>query len=161
MKLSLLALLGVAAITTTAAHYPSEPDTTAAELQIRNKISLYAISLDRKNYAPLTKIFAENTVADYQVPGLTGPLRGVRAVQEWVQSQLVGQVTQHTISTTVVEFTDPHAPNSTAYLVANYLGQGNLTGQTAYFYGQYVDRLGLEGGSWKITNRLFTFFVSL
>lgn len=154
----ILALLCVA--TTAVAHYKSEPDTTAAELQIRNKISLYAVSLDLKNYEALTRVFTKDTVADYRVPESPGPLHGVSAVQDYVRTALTGQTTQHTISTTLVEFTNPQAPNSTAYLVANYLGQGNLTGQAAYVYGKYEDQWTLDAGSWKIKNRVFVLIVS-
>lgn len=159
---ALLATLAIASATF--AHYdPPHPDTTAAELQIRNKISLYSLALDAKDFGLLEQVFSTDVVVNYNYTG-PGLLNGVPAVQAYVAEQLKGLVTQHTISTTVVDFGPPglqHPPNSTAYLVANYLGQRNLTGQTLFFYGIYTDQWVFEAGSWKSKNRVLNFLVSL
>lgn len=152
-------LLATLAIGSTAfGHYhPPHADITAAELEIRNKISLYTLALDGKDYRLLEEVFTTDTVVDYSTTRLTG----LPAVQAYVNEQLRGLVTQHTISSTVVDFGRPgqqHAPNSTAYLVANYFGQGNLTGQTLLFYGRYTDQWVIEAGSWKSKNRTLRFF---
>ena len=51
-------------------------------------------------------------------------------------------------------------PNSTVYLVANYLGQGNNSGTLVGFYGKYTDLWTKERGEWKSKARTLTFFVS-
>ena len=157
-----LAVLAIAG-TACAQYHPPHPDTAAAELQIRNKISLYALAIDAKNFGLLDQIFTPDAVVDYNYTG-QGVLNGVAAVKAYVAEQLQGLVTQHTISTTVVDFGPPgqqHTPNSTAYLVANYLGQRSLAGQTLFFYGIYTDQWVFEAGSWKSKNRLLNFLVSL
>ncbi|MCJ1423799.1 hypothetical protein MMC29_001684 [Sticta canariensis] len=159
---ALLATLAIAS-TTFANYHPPHPDTTAAELQIRNKISLYTLAIDAKDYGLLEQVFTTDVVVNYNYTGL-GLLTGVPAVQAFLAEQLQGLVTQHTISTTVVDFGPPglqHTPNSTAYLVANYLGQRSLTGQTLFFYGIYTDQWVFEAGSWKSKNRILNFLVSL
>lgn len=159
---ALLAPLAIAS--TTFAHDQSpHPDTTAAELQIRNKISLYTLAIDAKDYGLLEQIFTTDVVVNYNYTGL-GPLNGVPAVQAFLTEQLQGLVTQHTISSTVVDFGPPglqHTPNSTAYLVANYIGQRSLAGQALFFYGIYSDQWVFEAGSWKSKNRVLNFLVSL
>lgn len=90
-------------------------------------------------------------------------LDNMPALQAFLTVQLRSLVTEHTISTTVVNFGPPgqqYTPNSTAYLAANYLGQGNLTGQVLMFYGKYTDLWAIEDGSWKSRNRNLTFSVS-
>lgn len=154
-------LLATLAIASTAFGYyhASHPDTGAAELQIRNKISLYALSIDTKNLGLMEEVFTTDAEANY--PGV-GLLRGVPAIQAYIKEQVQGLVTQHTISTTVVDFGPPgqqRPPNSTAYLVANYPGQRNLTGQLLLFLGIYTDQWAFEAGSWKSKNRTLTFIV--
>lgn len=155
---ALLAILAIAS-TTFANYHTPHSDTTAAELQIRNKLSLYALALDAKEYGLLEEVFTTDTVIDY--PGAGRLLRGVPALQAYMMGQLQSRVTQHTISTTVVDFGPPgqqHTPNSTAYLVANFLGQGNLTGQVLMYRGKYTDIWAFEAGSWKSKNRTLTTF---
>lgn len=146
--------------TTLGRDLPPHPENITAELQIRNKISLYALALDAKDYGLVGDIFTADAVVNY--PGI-GPLSGVPAVQAYVKTQLEGLVTQHTMSTIMVDFGPPGLqtiPRSTAYLIANFLGQGDLAGQVVVFYGKYTDLWAFEAGSWKCKNRTLTFLVS-
>lgn len=78
-----------------------------------------------------------------------------------LESQLRGLVTQHAISTTVVDFSGTGTANSTAYLIATYLGQGTLAGQTLVYYGKYEDEWVCdEAGEWRCRNRVLASFVS-
>lgn len=157
---TLLVTLAIASTTFGLGHYhPPHPDTSAAELQIRNKISLYALAIDAKDYSLLEEVFTTDAVVNFNGTVLDN----MPALQAFLTAQLQGLVTEHTISTTVVNFGPPvqqYTPNSTAYLVAHYLGQGNLTGQVLTFYGKYTDLWAFEDGSWKSWNRNLTFFVS-
>ncbi|KAL8784764.1 MAG: hypothetical protein Q9195_008900 [Heterodermia aff. obscurata] len=126
-----------------------------AELEIRQKISLYALAIDQKNFALLSDVFTPTAVANYPPNSL---VRGLPAIQAFLKTQLGDIVTQHTLSSTVVDFVNPRAPNSTAYLVAYYFGQGNLTGQTLSFYGRYRDQWEYRGGGWKTKARELVFF---
>lgn len=123
------------------------------ELQIRNKISLYAIALDTLNLTLLDEVFTSDVMINYQLPG-GGVFYGLPAVKTFLVQSLTGFVTQHTLSTTLVEQTDQKGGvKSVAYLVANYIGQGNLTGSAAYIYGKYVDTWTKENDEWKIKAR--------
>lgn len=127
-----------------------------AELEIRQKISLYALAIDQKNFGILSDVFTPNSVANYP----NGLVQGLPAIQTFLKAQLADIVTQHTISSTVVDFVNKRSPNSTSYLVAYYFGQGNLTGQTLNFYGRYLDQWEYRGGGWKTKSRELIVFVS-
>lgn len=153
-----LAITAIASIAFRYFHAP-HPDTGAAELQIRNKLALYALAVDTKELGLLDEVFTTDAVFNYPDIGL---LHGVAALQTYINEVVRGLVTQHTISTMVVDFGPPgqqHAPNSTAYLVANFPGQRNLTGQLLVILGKYTDQWAFEAGSWKSKDRKLTFLV--
>ena len=132
------------------------------ELQIRNKISLHAFSQDTQNFNLLDQIFTPDVVLDYRVAQLGDP-QGLPALKAFYVKALTGFVTQHTLDTVLVEKTGPKRDevNSTTYLVANYLGQGNLTGQAAFVYGRYLDSWCKQKGDWKSKRSTLQIFVSL
>ena len=130
------------------------------DVQIRDKISLYSIALDTKNFALLSEVLTVDTVGNYGLPPPNALVHGLADNQKVLKAAIDGYVTQETISTTVVDFIDESSPNSTAYLVANYFGKGNLTGQLLSVYGKYEDSWAFEAGSWKIKSRTLSFFVS-
>ena len=131
------------------------------ELQIRNKLSLYTIALDTKSFTLLDQVFTPDVVIDYRALDAS-ILYGLPVVKTYLVKSLTGFVTQHTLSSTVVEATDQKGNvNSTVYLVANYLGQGNLTGSAAYVYGRYLDAWTKQNGDWKSKTRILKLFVSV
>ena len=133
---------------------------TAAELQIRNKLSLYAIAVDTKDFGLLADVFTKSAVANYSAPPPNDIFRGLPAIQEFLKVSVRDFVSQHAISSTLIDMKNRLSPNSTAYVVASFLGQGNLTGQSLAIYGKYMDQWVHELGSWKTNNRKFTLFVS-
>ena len=141
--------------------YPATHLQAFTDVQIHDKISLYSIALDTKNFALLSEVLTVDTVANYGLPPPNALVHGLAENQKVLKASIDGYVTQETISTTVVDFIDKDSPNSTAYLVANYFGKGNLTGQLLSVYGKYEDQWAFEGGSWKIKNRTLSFFVSV
>lgn len=114
-------------------------DYVAAELQIRNKLALYAIHIDGKDFDALKDIFTDDVEVTLPIPPPYDLVNTLFGLQDVLQGQLQDFVTQHTISTVHVEFTDKSTAKSTAYLVAIFLGQGNLNGQTLVYYGKYTD----------------------
>ena len=96
-----------------------------AELQIRNRLSLYSISIDKDDFAQLDQVFTPDVTINYNVPGV-GTLNGLPAVKQYLTKVLTGFNTQHTISTTLVDkgAGGKNGPDavSTAYLVAFYFG---------------------------------------
>lgn len=131
-----------------------------ASIEIREKLSLYALAIDQKDFCLLSNVFTTNAVANYGLPPPNDIIQGLPAIQALLKTQLGKIVTQHTISTTVVDFVNHRSPNSTAYLVANYFGQGKLTGQILSFYGKYLDQWENMEGGWKIKERQLVLFVS-
>ena len=155
MRLSIL-LLGAFATIALGQNFTACLDTST-ELQIRNKLSLYAFAVDLKNYDLLAEVFTVDAVSDYALPE---PLKGLVALQDFLSCQLAGKVTQHAISSTVIE--RPPARQtlfSRAYFQATFLGQGSFTGQTLVIYGYYTDDWVLDCENWKISNRVLTIFV--
>ncbi|MCJ1460074.1 hypothetical protein MMC28_010453 [Mycoblastus sanguinarius] len=138
--------------------YPTTQLQAFTDVQIRDQISLYSIALDTKNFALLSEVLTVDTVGNYGLPPPNTILNGLAENQKVLKATIDGFVMQETISTTVVDFIDESSPNSTAYLVANYFGQGNLTGQLLSVYGKYEDDWAFEDGSWKIKNRTLSFF---
>lgn len=111
------------------------------DLEIRNKLSLYAIHLDTKQFDLLDEIFTSDVVANYGLPGTAGIHNGLTAVKDFLRSNLPpNSITQHAITTIVIDFSDESTPVSTAYVAANYFGQGNLTYQAMAVYGVYLDK---------------------
>lgn len=131
------------------------------DLEIRNKLSLYAIRLDTKQFDLLDEIFTSDVVANYGLPGTAGIYHGLTAVKDFLKSNLPpNYVTQHAITTIVIDFSNESTPISTAYVTANYFGQGDLTGQTVTVYGAYRDQWTDDGGRWKLKNRTTSYVVS-
>ena len=121
------------------------------EISIRNALSLYALSVDSKNFGALSGIFAPNFVGNFS---LGGPdLQGVAAAEKALADALKGLVSHHQIGTQVVDITSETQASSTAYFTATFFGQGNLTGQIATAYGKYVD-------SWTRDKKKDQFLIS-
>ena len=131
------------------------------DLEIRNKLSLYAIRLDTKQFDRLDEIFTSDVVANYGFPGTVGTYHGLDALKHFLKSTLLpNYVTRHAISTIVIDFSDESTPSSTAYVTNDFFGQGNLTGQTVAIYATYRDQWTDDDGRWKLKNRTVSYIVS-
>ena len=148
-------------LASTVLTYPVTQLQGFIDIQIHDKISLYSIALDTKNFALLSEVLAIDIVGNYGLPPPNTVVHGLAENQKVLKAAIDGMVTQETISTIAVDFIDESSPNSTAYLVANYFGKGNLTGQLLSVYGKYEDSWAFEDGSWKIKNRILSLFVSV
>lgn len=143
------------------AYDPRALNSPTTNVEIRQTLSRYAIANDEKDFEALSKVFTPDAVCKFPLPPPNDIIRGLPAIQAALKIQLADFVTQHTMSTTVVDNVNSRSPNSTAYLVANYLGQGNLTGQLLSFYGKYLDQWEYQGRQWKIKHRELVLFVSV
>lgn len=141
-------------------HYAQPYLTVEADLEICDKIALYSIALDDKNFGLLEDVFTKNVTARLGVPKPGDVTRGRTNLKNGLKVILDSLATQHTDSTIFVNFTNLYELTSISYLVANYLGQGDLTNQTLVFYGKYSDKWAFEDGTWKSKERNLTFFVS-
>lgn len=147
-------------IPSTISYTYSQVRDPCTELEIRNRISLYPLALDRRDFIILEEVFAPNAIANYSSAGMI--LFGLRSIQgNLTQALDVAAASQHTISTTVVTQGPKHTIQSTAYLVANYLGQGANAGKLTQVIGRYEDTWEEFKGRWLIKYRVGYFFVSL
>lgn len=141
-------------------HYAQPYLTVGADLEIRNKIALYSIALNDRNFGLLDNVFTENVTARLGVPKSGDVTRGRTDLKNGLKVILNSLATQHMDSTIFVNFTNLYEPKPISYLVANYLGQGGLTNQTLVFYGKYSNKWASEAMSWRSKERNWTFFVS-
>lgn len=56
------------------------------DLEIWNKLSLYAIRLDTKQFGLLDEVFTADVVANYGLPGTVGTYYGLTAVENFLKS---------------------------------------------------------------------------
>ena len=128
------------------------------ELEIRNKLSLYSIAVDTKSWGLLSDIFTQNVVADYGPP--FGPVTGIPGLTELLIKNTKGTITHHSMTSTVVDFSNRRSPNTTTYLQATNIGQGVYNQTTLTFYGSYVDEWVKVGKEWLSRSRKLTILVS-
>ena len=128
------------------------------ELDIRNKLSLYAFAVDNKDFSNFDQLFTKDVSVDYVGQTYTD----LAAFTTFLDTSVAGKVTQHAISSTVVDTSSgATTPNSTSYVVATFLGQGNQTGTSLALYGKYLDSWVKDEGAWRIKRRVLTLFVSV
>ncbi|KAI9889415.1 MAG: hypothetical protein M1814_005351 [Vezdaea aestivalis] len=125
---------------------------TGDSIEIRNQLSRYAIALDAKTFNVLSTIFTPDAVFTFPAP-LPPQVTGVQNAQGVLAQSLQGVTTQHSITTTVVDFDSNNAARSTSYLIATYFGAGNLTGKALTYYGTYTDQWVQTNGNWRSKNR--------
>ena len=118
------------------------------ELQIRNRLALFAQVTDIDDYPLYNEVFAQNATATFYT---TGPVYvGLDAIVNSILP-LTNISTQIDIDTIVVNCTDQRAPTSVSYFIAtNFLSPTQLS----FAYGRYYDSWVEDPmGTWKIIQR--------
>lgn len=82
---------------------PHQYGSSSAESEIRNKIAFSALILDRKSYSTFSKIFVPDVTILYPNPPPDNTT-DLPTFQRLIEEQLRGLITEHIISTTVIEF---------------------------------------------------------
>ena len=119
----------------------------ATELQIRNRLALFAQAIDFDQYHLFAEVFTANVNTTFGPPYT--PYIGLEAVEE-ANSFFRNVTTQISISSTVVNCTDQQAPESVSYFLAtNFVNETDLS----LSYGKYFDQWVKEGAAWKIKQR--------
>ncbi|KAL8786285.1 MAG: hypothetical protein Q9213_002880 [Squamulea squamosa] len=130
------------------------------ELKVRTTLSQFAVFVDDDDFDHLDQIFTHDVFADYA--GAKND--GLPAFAAFLKRGLGGIVSQHAVSSTVIEDLG-HSLNSTAYVTAAFLGPGNNTatsvGTAVTLYGKYLDTWTRVGDGWRIKRRIFKQFVSI
>ena len=131
------------------------------ELKVRTTLSRFTLFIDDDDFDNLDQIFTQDVFADYG-PGATSD--GLPAFAAFLKLGLEGLVSQHAISSTVIEDLGDSL-NSTAYVTAAFLGPGKNTtesvGSVMTLYGKYVDTWTRVGDVWRIKERIVKYFVSV
>lgn len=130
------------------------------ELKVRTTLSRFALFIDNDDFDHLDQIFTQDVYADYGEGAISD---GLPAFAAFLKFGLGGLVSQHAISSTVIE-DHGDSLNSTAYVTAAFLGPGKNTtksvGTSVTLYGKYIDSWTRVGDDWRIYNRTVGFFVS-
>ena len=140
-------------IDASATYTPCTSPTT--ELQIRNRLALFALALDIDDFSLLDEVFTNDVSANF---GPTPTYMGLQAV-EAAQEYLTNVTTQIIVGTIVVNCTDQQRPESVSYFIAsNFINDTQLV----VGHGKYFDRWVEESeGIWKIRERQTSLFVSI
>ena len=124
---------------------------------ITQKLSLYDIAIDTKNFSALSGAFADDVVANVAPT----PIKGLAAYEAFLQADLALSKTQHTTTTVFAYDIKTSTAKSISYSDAVYFGQGSALGQT-FTYFERFDDVWTKGadGPWRISERTLTIFVS-
>ncbi|KAF7503806.1 hypothetical protein GJ744_003247 [Endocarpon pusillum] len=128
-----------------------------SESQIRNKLSLYSLAVDGKDFDSLSYVFSEGVVADFSTP--VGVVSGLTNLKEGVRAALEGLQTHTQLGTQVINIyaNNTCTASSLTYFIVNF----NVTGEgtTGYITGQFRDRwFKNEAGEWFSVLRLAYIF---
>jgi ketosteroid isomerase-like protein len=126
---------------------------------IRATLALYPLAIDGKNFDALSRIFAQDAVANYSAPlNVLSPLSTIQSV---LKSSLNPVTTQHSFGTQLIDILSQDSAFSVTYYTATHFGRGIFEGKTATAFGQYQDVWKKQqDGKWKITHRNLVYMVS-
>jgi len=143
--------------------------SAAALLAIKNTISLYCVALDTQSFHLLNDCFSTDIKADYAAVSPQNPkIEGLEDFIERIKVILDGKITQHALSTQMLDFESDGKESweckAVTYFTANTFVMANRDGQKVdhvSVFGMYRDRLvEEEPGKWKIVERTVKTFVS-
>lgn len=126
---------------------------------ITQKLALYDIAIDTKNFSALSGTFTTDVAPNVALV----PIKGLAAYEAFLQADLAGKRTKHTTDTVFVSNIEPYTAQSISYSDAVYFGRGSALGQQFTFYERFDDVWSKDkvDGSWKISERSLIFFVSV
>ena len=110
-------------------------EATAITL-IKQTINLFPVLVDSHVFNQFDQVFAPNATADLKSPD-GAIFRGVSEISAAL-SGLQNVSSQHGFTTQFVTVTSSSTANATAYLFANFFGQGDKEGQIFTEYGKCV-----------------------
>jgi ketosteroid isomerase-like protein len=128
-------------------------------LSIQHTIAQYPLAIDSKDFSKLSAVFTEDAFANYST---AAPLMyGLPAIESTLQSVLVNFTTQHSLTTQSIDVLNQGQAEATTYVIATMFGRagGLYQGQLVMAYANYVDKLRVDYGTWKIYNRQVNIMV--
>ena len=130
------------------------------ELKVRTTLSRFTILVDDDDFDHLDQVFTQDVYVDYGF----AQMDGLPAFAAFLKRGLEGLVSQHALSSTVIEDLGDSL-NSTTYVTAAFLAPGKNTstsvGTAVTLYGKYLDTWTWVGDTWRIDQRTFKEFVSV
>jgi hypothetical protein len=136
---------------------------------IRQTLSLYAHTIDSRNYTFLSSVFTPDAIANYSAS--LGVLTGLESIESTLASGLAQFTgTQHLLGSQSIRLCGKDKAISVSYFRAAHFLPRNSTGdvldvaglQSVLFaYGQYQDSWVKRGGGWRVAYRNLVFMVSL
>lgn len=150
------------------------PTTSISDLlttqTIREVLALYVLAVDGRNWDGLDAVFVPDVQASYPAP--TGNFTSLQAIKTGLAAGLDPFAsTEHVYGTQIVNVCSADAAVSVTYVVANqFFDLGRVvppeeivnSTDALYAYAQYQDLWARQSdGSWKITNRIMVYMVSI
>ena len=133
-------------------------DKTSANVQIKNTLAKYPLSVDSKNYTIIPEIFTEDAFLGSPPP--TGNFVGIPAIIEFLTAALENTLTQHSYGTQFIDVPSEKEANAITYLTATFVGTGPKAGRGVVVHAQYLDMLVyLEDVGWRVSNRTLAIMV--
>ena len=144
----------------TLAIFPSATafDKTSADVQIKNTLAKYPLSVDSKNYTILPELFTEDALLASPPP--TGNFYGIPAIIGFLTPALENTLTQHSYGTQFIDVVSEKEATAITYLTATFVGTGPKAGTELVNHGKYLDMLVYTPERWRVTNRTLVFMVT-
>ena len=136
--------------------------TVASSLSlIRNKISLYSILIDAKNFEALDQVFTPNASLILGSTDTPYP-QNLSSIESFLAEALEGTITLHQSDTQYVEVGSTGlTATALSYGEAVYFApDANVTGNFGTVYSTYTDQLVFDGKQWLSESKLIAFNVS-
>ena len=139
-------------------HLANAFDKTTADIQIKNTLAKWSLSVDSKNYAILTELFTPDAILASPPP--TGNFYGLPAIIGFLEPALEDTLSQHSYGTQYTDVVNSHSAIAITYLISIFVGTGPKAGTSLSSHAQYQDTLVLTRDGWRVTNRTLVFMVS-
>lgn len=168
MRFSLSALLGLSTVSllfsTVLGHDITDKSLNKTLLykvettvQITEILSLYGFLLDTRDFSLFNLVYTDDVVANVATPPITGLPALVKLYKDLFTNQ--GPTIHASQNVLVYDVTATNA-KAGSYNTVTYFGTGSLAGQIVTYYERFQDVFTKVDGTWKISERTLTLYVS-
>ena len=129
------------------------PQEISDRLEIQDLLVRYCHAVDRRDWKAFEKLFVEDAILDYTA--FDGPRSGVKDLAAYLNDAVSGvQGSQHTISTTLLEFDGDIVKAHSAAQVQMISDKGDGTTHVFFIGLWYLDTLVRTSDGWRIKERV-------
>lgn len=107
---------------------------TLAIAGIERTLNRFSLAVDTHDYSLLQLVFTNDAIGIFGAE--TPAIQGLAAIEQALKASVGGSVSQHALSTQIVDINDDQSAFAISYLQGTFFGTGNLTGQTYTTYGR-------------------------